>query len=140
MKLIYGDLLAVNFKKDGRTFSLQVMKNNNPNDAYFMTVDISNFEDSSGRIAFGNRAAYLHPAVMSIGSTILPYATRAKEAESVAGMNPKLWDFGYKGIRYSLIPDIDTCFQKTVVGTGTATYDAANGYFVCVKSPPPMKI
>ncbi|HEX3048540.1 MAG TPA: hypothetical protein VHY08_27570 [Bacillota bacterium] len=47
----------------------------------------------------------------------------------MAGISPKLWDFGYKGIRYSLIPDIDTCFLKTVVGTGTATYDATNGYF-----------
>jgi hypothetical protein len=129
LKLVFGDLLSVNFKKEGRTFSLQVIKNNNPNDTYFLTADISNFENSSGRIAFGNRAGYLHPAIISIGSSILPYATRAKEAESVAGINPKLWDFGYNGIRYSLIPDIDTCFQKTVVGTGTATYDAANGYF-----------
>jgi hypothetical protein len=129
MKLVFGDLLSVNFKKDGRTFSIQVIKNENPNDVYFIAVDISNFENSSGRIAFGNRAGYVHPSIISIGSTILPYATRAKEAESVAGMSPKLWDFGYKGIRYSLIPDIDTCFQKTIVGTGTATYDAVNGYF-----------
>jgi hypothetical protein len=129
LKLVFGDLLSVNFKKEGRTFSLQVMKNNNPNDVYYMTIDISNFENSSGRIAFGNRAGYIHPAIISIGSTILPYASKAKEAESVAGMSPKLWDFGFKGIRYSLIPDIDTCFQKTVTGTGTATYDAANGYF-----------
>lgn len=129
MKLVFGDFLSVNFKKDGGTFSLQVVKNNNPNDTYFLTADISNFENSTGRIAFGNRAGYVHPGVLSIGSTILPYATKAKEAESVAGMNPRTWDFGYKGIRYSLIPDIDTCFQKTIVGTGTATYDATNGYF-----------